>query len=517
MDLDANILQRAKLLYKAEKDQTLRRALIIQSTEDINFWIENFVWIFEPRSAGKFIPNSGMIPMSMTDEYAYQQRILKVIVECIQQGKDLFIEKSREMGLSWLLMVAVTWGWLFHGWSALVGSRKEELVDRLGDMDSLLPKVRFIIKRTPWWMLPRNFNMDKHANWKNIINPKTEGTISGESNNENFGSGGRRTVAILDEFAKWTHTDRAAWTSLAQTTPCRIAVSTPYFKNNKFHELSKDEHIVKLRVHYSENPKKNTPEWIAEQKKRLKEQEFAQELDIDYSGTTQAGVYTKELQELQARQGIRPDVHYYPQLPVYVGMDFGMGAYTAMVCAQVVGYNEEIRVIDYYQNHNAKIEHYISWLKDPDRVWNKDGNGRYTEGWANIVVVPDPNQATNRELGTGLSLKDMLLDAGLMVETVPVGRKEAIAHVKEAFPRVFILSPEVNPAITDFLDSISGLHYEFDEAKNEYTPFPVHDKSSHGTDAFKFLVAYIRVASEEPQSVMPETIVNPKTITAVGY
>ena len=508
MTLEELTQQRAQILYKAKTDRKLQSALLNRCKRDIYFWIENFVWIYEPRKSPP------RIPMSTEGNFKYQQDIIKKVVECIEQEKDLFIEKSRDMGLSWLTMVIFTWGWLFHGWNTLVGSRKEEEVDKMGDMGSLLPKVRFMLQNCPDWMLPANFDVGKHGNWKNILNPQNNATIAGESNNANFGTGDRRKAVLMDEFAKWEYTDRSAWTSAAQTTPCRIALSTPLFKGNKFYDLSKDPGIEKMRIHYTLNPAKNE-KWAEEQRGRMSQEEFAQELDIDYSGTLQAGVYTEELQKLKARGGVAKKVKYSDKLPVYAAMDFGMGDLTAIVVFQMLHWAEEIYIIDCYQNNNKPIAHYAEWLKDPDREWNKDVRGKYIEGWADLTLIPDPNQATNREMQSGKSLQEILSD-DFIVETYPIGKLEKISAVKKLFPKLWIADPEENDRMNDFLDAVEGYHYKYDEIRGEYKREPVHDKNSHMCDALGYLSAFVREDPRDYQQNEHQLIYNEDQISSAG-
>jgi len=505
--LDELLDKRANILRKAKANRKLQSALKDKCKDDIFFWLENFVWIYEPRKSPP------RIPMSVENNFEYQVDIINKLVECIEDGKDLFIEKSRDMGLSWSIMVVFTWGWLFHGWNTLVGSRKEEEVDKLGDLGALMPKCRFILSNCPKWMLPTNFELTKHGTFKNILNPVTRATISGESNNAQFGTGDRRKAIAMDEFAKWEHTDRNAWTSAAQTSPCRIALSTPFFKNNKFYELSKDPNIERLRIHYTANPAKDE-KWADQQRGRMSDEEFAQELDIDYSGTLSAGVYTNELSVLKARGGITKKPMFSNKSPIYISMDFGMGDLTAMVCFQILGWSEEIHIFDCYQNKNQPIQHYIDWIKDPDRVWNKRIDGKYIDGWEDIVLIPDPNQATNREMSTGKSLHQILSE-DFVVEDVRIGKIEGISEVKKIFPRLFIADPELNPNMNDFIDALEGYHYKYDEIRGEYKPDPVHDKNSHMCDAWKYGVAFIKDPRDYERTVKP-IIYNEQEISSAG-
>ena len=79
-----------------------------------------------------------------------------------------------------------------------------------------------------------------------------------------------------------------------------------------------------------------------------------------------------------------------------------MGDSTALWVAQSVG--KEIRVVDFMENHGVGLESYVHWLRE--RGWEK----------AEQLL---PHDVEVRELGTGKSRKEVLLEAGLNVTVVP--------------------------------------------------------------------------------------------------
>ena len=61
--------------------------------------------------------------------------------------EDGLVEKSRDMGVSWLCVATAIWMWTFHEGAVVgFGSRKEDYVDKLGDPKKPVlegPAVRF--------------------------------------------------------------------------------------------------------------------------------------------------------------------------------------------------------------------------------------------------------------------------------------------------------------------------------------------------------------------------------------
>src|SRR5438132_289773 len=79
------------------------------------------------------------------------------------------------------LSSSTTHGWLFKpGYKAGFGSHKLDLVDRIGAPDSILEKVRFLLRHIPEWMRPVGFVFGKHDSYCKIVNPATGATITGE-------------------------------------------------------------------------------------------------------------------------------------------------------------------------------------------------------------------------------------------------------------------------------------------------------------------------------------------------
>jgi phage terminase large subunit len=69
--------------------------------------------------------------------------------------------------------VFAVWLWLFHP-GAIVGfgSRKEILVDRQGDMNSIFEKIRTIIRRLPHYLTPKGYKPEAHSNYMRLLNPE---------------------------------------------------------------------------------------------------------------------------------------------------------------------------------------------------------------------------------------------------------------------------------------------------------------------------------------------------------
>lgn len=283
-DLFLNTKRRFKLLYTASRKLEIRPILYKMCMQDIIYWVNLWVSTYDPRKAPSIIPFI---------TYPYEDKLLLDLVDAIQNQKDILVEKSRDMGVTWCVLLAFTWFWQFKGEGSdfLVGSRKEQYIDTIGNMDTLIEKVRFIIRNEPVWMRPRGFDWKQHSNYLKIVNPETKSTITGEATNPNFSRAGRRRAIFFDEFAFW-ETDQQAWRASADSTNCRIVVSTPCGFNNQFAKLRHSGGIKVETLHWKLHPEKNQAWYENECKRRLNDKvEIAQELDINYEGSEEGVLY----------------------------------------------------------------------------------------------------------------------------------------------------------------------------------------------------------------------------------
>lgn len=279
---------RDNLKWRIEKrelfltSQEAREVYYACCARDIIFWINTSCWTLDPRKTPANLPFI---------TYKFQDELILDLQKHIREQKDILFDKSRDMGLTWCVLLVFQHFWQFgeSGNDFLLGSRKEGYVDKTGDMDALFPKLDYSIRNQPKFLLPKGFDIDKHRNYMNIINPHTGSTIAGEATNESFGRGGRRRAVLFDEFAFWENS-QSAWRSAADTTKCRVAVSTPCGLNNQFAKLRFSETIDVHSVHWKLHPEK-TDEWYKSECERRNNDkvEIGQELDISYE-TSEDGI-----------------------------------------------------------------------------------------------------------------------------------------------------------------------------------------------------------------------------------
>lgn len=264
--------------------------------EFIMHWMDTY----NPRKIGqKWVP---FVLFSKQDDF------IAFLEELDAMDENGLVEKCRDIGATWLASAYSVKKWLFErddatGW----GSRKQELVDKLGDPDSIFEKMRLLIKRLPDIWLPEGFKTRDHATFMKLINPENGSTITGESG-DNIGRGGRKKRYFKDESAHYERPEKIE-AALGDNTNVQIDMSSVNGLGNVFHRrresgydwspgavIPKGETRVFV-FDWRDHPEK-TQAWY-DQRKAKAEREgmqhvFAQEVDRNYSAAVQNTIISYE-------------------------------------------------------------------------------------------------------------------------------------------------------------------------------------------------------------------------------
>jgi hypothetical protein len=140
---------------------------------------------------------------------------------------------------------------------------------------------------------------------------------------------------------------------------------------------------------------------------------------------------------------------------------------TAIWFAQAVG--AEVRLIGYYEASGEGLEHYVRLLQSRGFV--------YGEHWL-------PHDAEVRELGTGVSRIETLASLGLKARLLPALRiEDGVNAARLLLPRCWF----DREACAAGIAALRHYRRDYDEKLRAYRSRPVHDWSSHGADAFRYL------------------------------
>jgi len=259
-DLVGNLRWRSALLKRC-RDPKYQQAVLWLCERDILFWINSFVWTLDPRKAGQKV--SPFICWDYQEEALLSQDPSNPgLLWCIETGHSMLIEKSRDMGASWLCLLVAAWQFLFHPWiKVLCISRSEDAVDKAGDPDCLFWKIDFALENLPHWMLRGWERSSTSCRQKMVFShPLTKSTITGQASTDKAGVGGRATWMLIDEFSQIREA-REILRRTAGTTDCRIFSGTHKGVGSVFYELanplSAAGAFIKKRVmHWTQHPMK---------------------------------------------------------------------------------------------------------------------------------------------------------------------------------------------------------------------------------------------------------------------
>lgn len=193
--------------------------------EFINHWCITY----DPRNASKGLPT--ILPFIL---FPRQEGLIDFILDCYNNQESGLIEKSRDMGATWVCCALSIWMWLFQpGVSLGWGSRKEMYVDRVGVPDSIFEKMRMIVDYLPRFFWPEGYKPKEHSTYMKFINPVTGATITGEAG-DNIGRGGRTSLYWKDESSHYDRPEKIE-ASLGDNTDVQIDISSVCGTANVFH------------------------------------------------------------------------------------------------------------------------------------------------------------------------------------------------------------------------------------------------------------------------------------------
>lgn len=229
-----------------------------------------------------------------------------------------------------------------------------------------------------------------------------------------------------------------------------------------------DSYVVK--VNYLQNP------WFPEE--LLKEAEYMKSQDEELYkhiwlgeclSNKEGAYYAQQIKQLD-EQGHVTSVNIESHLPVNTYWDLGVSDSTAIWFVQT--FQNEIRVIDYYENHSEGLNHYINYLQD----WRDKHQCTFGQHFA-------PHDIRVREMTTGKSRLEVARKMGINFQVVPqMPLQDGIQAARNILPRCWF---DLNRCKLG-LRALRNYRREWDEVKNVFKKQPLHDWSSHGADAWRY-------------------------------
>lgn len=173
-------------------------------------------------------------------------------------------------------------------------------------------------------------------------------------------------------------------------------------------------------------------------------------------------------------------IPYASSVPVDTFWDLGIDDSMSIWFMQQIGM--EYRFIDYYENSGEGFAHYAQVMQDKKYYY-----GRHFP----------PHDIAVRELGTGKSRLESAKQLGIKFEQpVALGLEDGINATRTILSQCWFDSEKAYRGI----NALKNYRKKWDEKNKVFMNQPLHDWSSHGSDAFRtFSVTYKKQIVAKPQ------------------
>ena len=305
-------------------------------------------------------------------------------------------------------------------------------------------------------------------------------------NLDSIKSKARVILAWVDEAE---NVSEAAWQKLIPTIreeESEIWVTyNPESKHSAVHQrfrVSPSGDVKVCEINWRDNP------WFPDvlNQERINDQKLRPDVyDHVWEGAflihVEGAYYTVEMREANA-EGRIGSAPYDRSVGVVTAWDLGVGDSTAIWFAQMVG--PEVRLIDYYESSGVGLDHYVA-------VLNSKGYN-YTD---HIL----PHDVRVRELGTGKSRLETLDNLGVRPITIAaqLNVDDGIQAVRSLLGRAWFDEEKCERGI----DCLRQYRRDYDENNKSFKARPLHDWSSHGADAMRYLAIGYRPMSQWGESI----------------
>lgn len=226
------------------------------------------------------------------------------------------------------------------------------------------------------------------------------------------------------------------------------------------------------KVNWSDNP--YFPEVLRQEMEDLKARDVDSWLNVwegECRRVLEGAVYAKEIRSATEENRFTK-VPYDHNKGVLTFWDLGWADATCIWFAQVVGF--EYHIIDYVQDTQQSITHYLKVLQEKPYV--------YTKHWL-------PHDAKSKALGTGRSIEEIMRSAGVPVQIVPrLSLYDGINAARTIFPNCYFDEKKCEQG----LNALRHYKYEIVPGTGMFGKNPVHDWASHGADGFRYLATALR-------------------------
>lgn len=258
-DLVANLCFRRDLLKWAREKPEHKETLKAMCRDDPVFMYGAFGWVHSPKTP----ETSVVLPLVLMP---FQVELMQELVDGMEDQKDVRIPKSRDMAVSWTVMMTYYWYWRWRSdMNLLVGSRNESYVDEPGNHKALFQKMDFMHERMPGFL--RCAATRTKLRFSNDLNGSV---INGESMTKDFARGDRRSGLFMDEIAAGDPKEiRQAIGATVHVCNARVFASTFKPGSNAMDDVMALPDCREHRVHWTLWPSKRAGLYVGDRKTKV--------------------------------------------------------------------------------------------------------------------------------------------------------------------------------------------------------------------------------------------------------
>lgn len=299
----------------------------------------------------------------------------KLAVEAYTKERKIAMLCSRQIGKTSVTAAWIGWFIIFHN-NVSVGV----LADKQETAVEIHDRIKTGYENIPHWL--------KHGKVKwNVKSIKLENgsSIQVSATTINAGRGRAFSVVFLDEFAavarKIAEKFKASIIpTISSGTETKLFItSTPQGKNH-FYKIVKEAEAGNnwrlIKADYRADPNRNNPEWVAEQIKELGIDQFRQEHECSFLGSTQTLIHPDKLRALVPQKPIKVSPLNIYQNPVenhqyMMWLDCAEGVGLDYSSIQVIDVStEKFNQVAAYHDNTIKPNEFAILAKQIGKMYN---------------------------------------------------------------------------------------------------------------------------------------------------
>ncbi len=208
----------------------------------------------------------------------------------------------------------------------------------------------------------------------------------------------------------------------------------------------------------------------------VSEDMIQQEWFCSFTLGIQGSYYAKYLGEIRDNEQIG-HVPHNKQARVFTAWDIGLDC-TVIIFFQYIG--NQINIIDYYEKKDEELSHFAGIIQSKPYI--------YDSHFA-------PHDSAKRQQSNKYSTRQIIGDLGIeftVFSSIDISVDTGIEWARGMFPRVWI--DEKN--CSGLIRALENYRRTWDDEFKIYRSKPVHDRWSHGADAFRYLAIATRIRNE---------------------